>query len=165
MLDMLSIVSYNRRYLLTWTDFSLWTTKIYFLILHLSWICVWKWSDLQTVFHTQISHGLRSKQCAGHKSPLIILSSTHSIQECPCCTDSSGILLKQCTTAVLYWSTVWKIGKVSDPCMFQNWPCPQGNHSDYSVSTHIKLHNSFGMMLWNIMYLSVLNPLPDILWI
>jgi len=91
--------------------------------------------------------------------------STQSIQECPCCTDSSGILLKQCTTAVLHWSTVWKIGKVSDPCMFQNWPCPQGNHSDYSVSTHIKLHNSFGMMLWNIMYLSVLNPLPDILWI
>jgi hypothetical protein len=64
----------HRRYLLTWTDFSLWTTKTYFLILHLSWSCVCKWFDLQTVFHTQMSHGLRSKEYAGHKSLLIILS-------------------------------------------------------------------------------------------
>ena len=33
-----------------------------------------KWFDLQTVLHTQMSHGLRSKECAGHKSLLIIPS-------------------------------------------------------------------------------------------
>ena len=48
--------------------------KFIFLILHLSWSCVRKWFNLQTVFHTQMSHGLRSKQCAGHKSLLIIPS-------------------------------------------------------------------------------------------
>jgi len=49
--------------------------------------------------------------------------------------------------------------------MYVSELCPQGNQHDYFISTHTKLHNSSGIMLWNFMYLSVLNPVPDILWI
>jgi len=40
-----------------------------------SWSCVCKQFDLQTVLHTQMSHGLRSKECAGYTQSLLIMPS------------------------------------------------------------------------------------------
>jgi hypothetical protein len=174
MLDMLSIVSYasqvppykveihERIFHCELQKFIFW----YFIsVLKLCMQTVW-FTDSSP--YTNITWVMVKGMCWSHPvttDNAVCRYSTQSIHECPCYTDSNGILLKQCTTAVLHQLPAWKIGKVSDPCMFQNWPCPQGNQHDYFISTHIKLHNSFGMMLWNFMYLSVLNPEPDILWI
>jgi len=99
MLDMLSIVSYNLRYLLTWTDFSLWTTKIYFFntsfVLKLCTEVVWFTDNFPYTNVTRVKiKAMCWSQITTDNS--VCKYYTQSIHECPCCTDSSGILLKQC---------------------------------------------------------------------
>ena len=121
-----------------------------------SWLC--KRFDLQTVLHTQMSHGLRSKECAGHRLLLIILSANTPLRA-PMNALAIQTVVEYCWNNVQQQFIGQQLGKLVKYLIhvLQNWPCPQGNQSHYSVSTHIKLHNSFGMMLWNFTYLSVLT--------
>jgi len=65
-----------------------------------------------------MSHGLRSKECAGHKSLLIIPSANTPLRASMHALAVQTVV--ECTTTVLYWSAAWKIAEVFDPHMFQN---------------------------------------------